>query len=89
MDPEPFEKSRSHRVSDEFAYEKLKVIWDADVTVPEIGAYAVMRVQKRELSKDELLSVIEGLTGTTNDIYNLMDNEPERSAGYVGGSGSL
>lgn len=39
------------------------------MTVPEIGAYAVMRVQKRELSKDELLSVIEGLTGTTNDIY--------------------
>ena len=70
MDPAPSEKieSPSH-VADEFAYEKLKIIWDADVTVPEIGAYAVMRVQKRELSKDELLSVIEGLTGTTNDIY--------------------
>ena len=70
MNPAPSEKieSPSH-VADEFAYEKLKIIWDADVTVPEIGAYAVMRVQKRELSKDELLSVIEGLTGTTNDIY--------------------
>ena len=37
MDPAPSEKieSPSH-VADEFAYEKLKIIWDADVTVPEI-----------------------------------------------------
>lgn len=70
MKPAPFEKIEipSH-VSDEFAYEKLRVLWDADVTVPEIGAYAVMRAQKRELSKYEMLSVIEGLTGTAKDIY--------------------
>lgn len=70
MNPAPFERieAPSH-VLEEVAYDKLKVIWDADVTMPEAGAYAVMRVQKRELSKDEMISVIEDLTGTAKDIY--------------------
>lgn len=70
MNPAPFERieAPSH-VLEEVAYEKLKVIWDADVTMLEAGAYAVMRVQKRELSKDEMFSVIEDLTGTAKDIY--------------------
>lgn len=70
MSPAPFERieAPSH-VLEEVAYDKLKVIWDADVTMPEAGAYAVMRVQKRELSKDEMISVIEDLTGTAKDIY--------------------
>lgn len=74
-EPHPFVKIDvpEHVSSDYKEFGKMKLLFDADVIVPETTAYPVVEVTKRTFSDEELLTLIERFAGSNEKLYSMWD----------------